>query len=238
MKSIYLLVVTGLMHICMSSCSSSETDDSLVISIMEDVTEKDYKTRPHSQTIINDLHLTDNPWRSVTFRYTTVSELDYNRQEEVSLIQENRLVGNSYLRKKKIKEYTSDISSIIEQTRTPVEQSQSAIFLPIIRELRQLAQMSANTKELYVFSDLKENDSEWFSFYRSSNLQSLKNYPDEVVELFLAQIPEGASFDNVSLHIIYEPLNADDNQEFRLMVKLYQNIFDSLNVPLSFSANM
>jgi hypothetical protein len=205
---------------------------------MEDRTETHFKMRPKFENISEHLAMENNLWRGTIFRYTTVSEIDYNQQKEVVLQAENEITGNSYLRKKKIQNFKNEIEGILEYPRDSLEQKQSAIFLPVIQELIHLSGMEGSAKELIVYSDLKENDSEWFSFYRSSNLKTLQKSPEKAVELFLSKVPDEAKFNGVSLHIIYEPIDSQDNKEFRLMIKLYQQVFKKLGVPFIISANL
>jgi hypothetical protein len=238
MKTIFTLMVTELMLLSISSCNPFETQDTKVTSVMEDRTETHFKIRPKSEDISAHLGMENNPWRGTIFRFTTVSEIDYNQQTEVVLEPENKITGNSYLRKKKIQDFKNEITGILNYTRDSLEQKQSAIFLPVIRELIHLSEMEGAAKELILYSDLKENDSEWFSFYRSSNLKTLQENPDKAVELFLSKVPDGTKFNGVSLHIIYEPLDSQDNKEFRLMINIYQRVFNKLGVPFKISANL
>lgn len=238
MKRISILVATELILLSISSCTHFETEDTKILSVMEDRTEAHFKIRPKSEDISAHLALENNLWRGTTFRYTTVTEIDYNQQKEVVLQPENEITGNSYLRKKKVQNFKNEITGILDYPRDSLEQKQSAIFLPLIRELIHLSEMEGSTKELIVYSDLKENDSDWFSFYRSSNLKTLQKNPDKAVELFLSKVPDGAEFNGVSLHIIYEPLDSQDNKEFRLMIKLYQQVFKKLGIPFKISANL
>ncbi len=238
MKNIFILVVTELILLSISSCNPFETQDTKVISVMEDRTETHFKMRPKSEDISAHLAMEDNLWKGTIFRFTTVSEIDYNQQTEVVLQPENKITGNSYLRKKKIQDFKNQITGILNYPRDSLEQKQSAIFLPVIRELIHLSEMEGSVKELIVYSDLKENDSDWFSFYRSSNLKTLQKNPDKAVELFLSKVPDGTKFNRVSLHIIYEPLDSQDNKEFRLMIKIYQQVFNKLEIPFEISANL
>ena len=205
---------------------------------MEDTTERNFKRQPQYQSVIKHIGLNDNIWRGLIFRYTTLSDIDFNERKETQLSPEHKLTGNSYLRKKDVKSLQDEIANILEYPRDSIERKQSAIFVPIIRELDYLSSIEGSKKELLLYSDLKENDSEWFTFYRKTNFEKLQKVPDEVVETFLSQIPEGSNFDGVSIRIIYEPLNSEDNKEFRLMEGLYRKVFARLNVPISFSANL
>lgn len=238
MKRISILVATELILLSISSCAHFEPQDTRILSVMEDQTEVHFKIRPKSEDISAHLALENNLWRGTIFRYTTVTEIDYNQQKVAVLQPENEITGNSYLRKKEIQNFQNEVTSILEYSRDSLEQKQSAIFLPLIRELIHLSEMEGSTKELILYSDLKENDSDWFSFYRSSNLRTLQKNPDKAVELFLSKVPKGAKFNGVSLHIIYEPIDSQDNKEFRLMIKLYQQVFEQLEIPFKISANL
>lgn len=237
MKNLIILVVTELVLLCISSCNPSETDNSRIYSVIKDRTEHDFKATPKADDILNHIHIENDLWGGTILRYTTVSEIDYNQQRELSLLAENKFTGNSYLRKKKVQDFKNEVSQLLEHSVDSVNQSKSSIFLPVIRELDHLSQMGGAKKELILFSDLKENDS-WFSFYNPSDLKSLQSEKEKIAKLFLSQIPKDARIKDVSIIIIYEPLDASDNQEFRLMVDLYQTIFKKLGVPISFSANL
>ncbi len=232
-----IIVVTELMLLSISSCNPFETDNSHIYSVMKDRTEHDFKASPQADDILNHIHIENDIWRGTIFRYTTVSEIDYNQQRELNLQSENEYTGNSYLRKKKVRDFKNEISQLLEHSANSVNQSKSSVFLPLIRELDHLSQMEGSKRELILFSDLKENNS-WFSFYNPSDLKSLQNQKEKIVKLFLSQIPQDARIKDVSLIIIYEPLDANDNQEFRLMVDLYQSIFKKLAVPMTVKANL
>lgn len=237
MKNLIILVVTELMLFGISSCNPFETDNSRIYSVMKDRTEHDFKASPQANDILNHIHIENDLWGGTIFRYTTVSEIDYNQQRELNLPSENEYTGNSYLRKKKVRDFKNEVSELFEPSANSVNQSQSSIFLPVIRELDHLSQMAGAKRELILFSDLKENDS-WFSFYKPSDLKSLQSDKEKIVTLFLSQIPKDARIMDVSLIIIYEPSDANDNQEFRLMVDLYQTIFKKLDVPMTVKANL
>lgn len=236
MKNLIILVVTELMLLCISSCNPSETDNTRIYSVIKDRTEHDFKANPQAEGILNHIHIENDLWGGTIFRYTTVSEIDYNQQRELSLLPENKYTSNSYLRKKKVRDFKNEVSQLIEPSADSVNQSQSSIFLPVIRELDHLSQMEGVKKELILFSDLKENS--WFSFYNLTDLKNLQNEKEKIVKLFLSQIPKDTEIKDVSLIIIYEPLDANDNQEFRLIVDLYQTIFKKLDVPMTVKANL
>jgi hypothetical protein len=237
MKNQIILVATELMLLCISSCNLSETNNTHIYSVIEDITEHNFKTRPQAEDLLEYINIDEGLWGSTRLRYTTVSEIDYNQRKELILSPENKYTGNSYLRKKEVQSFKNEVAHILENSTDSIAQTQSSIFLPIIRELDQLSLMRGAKRELIVFSDLKENDL-WFSFYNPSDLKSLENDMEKIGMLFLSKIPKDVRIKDVSLTIIYEPLDANDNQEFRLMVDLYKHIFKKLDVPISFSANL
>lgn len=237
MKNLIILVVTELMLLCISSCNPSETDNTRIYSVIEDRTERNFKMSPQAEDILNYIQIENDLWGGTILRYTTVSEIDYNQQRELNLPSENEYTGNSYLRKKKVRDFKNEALQLFEHSKDSANQSRSSIFLPVIRELDHLSRIKGAKKELILFSDLKENDS-WFSFYNPSDIKALEKDSEKIAKLFLSKVPQDARIKDVSLTIIYEPLNANDNQEFRLMVDLYKHIFKKLDVPISFSANL
>src|SRR5690554_3117262 len=98
MKNLIILVVTELMLFCISSCNPSETDNTRIYSVIEDITEHSFKTRPQAEALLKYINIDGNLWRSTILRYTTVSEIDYNQRKELILSPDDKYTGNSYLR--------------------------------------------------------------------------------------------------------------------------------------------
>lgn len=242
MKTITLSIITGLMFI-LSSCndffSKNESGkDALIVSVLEDVTEPDFIASPDPHVVISRFGLDDNKWKSAHFRYSTISQLDYNPREDIVLPSKNDLMENSLLRNKEVSNFKNQIIEVLSREQeTSFPQTNSSIFVPILRELQALSNLEADRKELVVLSDLKEN-STVYSWYAQRDYQILETDLERVVEIFLQHVPPNFAVNGVSLQIIYIPKDAKDNIEFLKLVEVYKEVFKRLDIPITISANM
>lgn len=239
MKNIILFLAFELLLLSTSSCSNSNNIEKVnYFSILEDLTEDNFKATPNSQDVIDYISIDKNKWQGYEIRYSSLTELDLNNLKYVSIDSEKKITGNDYLRKHKIEVFKDSIRSILNKETDTIADTESNIFFPILNELNTLSQLKGEQKELIVFSDLKDNDTEWFSFYNRDDFKLLKDNPEKVIQMYLNYVPENYSFSNVKLHIIYHPFDAKDNHEFRLMRVIYKEVFEKLGVSITFSANL
>mgnify|MGYP001446102737 CR=1 FL=1 len=222
---------------CEDFNKGSSKYETMVMSVLEDITEPDFIASPDPNIIIDRFDLGNDIWKSAHFRYRKISQLDYTPLDEIVLPLGNELFENSLLRNKKVSSFKNRIIEVVTKEKDTFLQTHSSIFNPILRELQALSKLTADRKELIVFSDLKEN-SNFYSWYLSRDYKILNENPDLVVEKFLQQVPQDFDVSGVSLQIIYIPYDAKDNQEFMKLVKVYKEVFRRLKIPLTISANM
>lgn len=209
-----------------------------IISVLEDKTEANFAVVPTPETILSLYHLEDNIWKSVIFRYGSITSLENNHRKQVSLQSEQSLFGNELQRKQDVVNFTAEIASILEESKDTISYKFSAIWLPVVEEIKSLQRVTNATTTLYLYSDLRENTNHWFSTYNRSDVTRLKTDMESVVQLFLDKATGIIPSENISLVVIYTPKNEKEDQSFNQLKKLYQSVFDQLGISISFTTNI
>ncbi len=228
-------MVLGLM---ISACTSISVRKGTTISILEDVTETDFVSRPNAQSIQSLFNLDKEPWSSVKFRHGIISSLIHNKRFDISLNGENALFGNELIRISKIKSFKASVDSILSLSYSDKPHNSSSIFTPIVDELKILQKDSLSSTRLYVFSDLQENNSEWFSVHQYNDFKLLKTNPEKVKDLFLEHTSGLIQASNIKIIVVYQPQTIKQDKVFALMRKVYTLVFDELGIDIEFIAHL
>lgn len=230
-----ILLVIGL---TVSACTNSE-QTGVTISVLEDVTETDFVARPKVKSIISDFEFDTYPWRCTTFRYGTMNSLVHNRRLELSLDGGTALTGNQFERDAEIAEFEKGIDSVLSVPRDDKAYRYSSIWKPIVEELMVLQKDTLNQITLNVYSDLQENNEDWFSVHRYKDLRLLQSSPDKVKDLFLEQAKDIVKNpSNIRVVVVYEPQTMKEDKRFRQMRQVYSSVFEELGVPIEFTAHL
>lgn len=226
-------MVLGLtMLACTNTDSSSKT-----ISILEDVTETDFKLQPTSEAIVNLLNLEDDIWQGIAFRYGSISSLIHNRRYESELKESNALLGNEIQREAEVEVFKTELDSLLNSTPPEKEYKYSSIWIPLVKEITHLQNKRGGT--IYLFSDLQENNQEWFSVHRPNDVKKLKQSPLAVKDLFIshaASVKTNSS--NVTVVVVYQPKSIEEDRNYLLMQELYQAVFKELDIDISFTSHI
>lgn len=228
-----LLII--LMFAGLSSCTST-VEEREVYSVLYDTTDTLLAT-PKA----NDLwDFTDgnNGNKHLTVRYATLSDVDMNVVKQLKRPPAvSGLFANAVQEKKRLERFKQEFDSLFDYTDS-IGASHSAIFKPILSELSHLSRLpNTQTKHLIVYSNLMEN-SDWLSYYTTVDLLQLRHKSDELIQRYEKQIPIDGVYSGVSLHIIYKPTDFNDNTRFSKLRMIYQEVFEKLGVPVTFSANL
>lgn len=92
---------------------------------------------------------------------------------------------------------------------------------------------------LYLFSDLQENNPDWFSLLKYEDAIELKRNMESVVKRFVSRadgIRKGSK--NIKVVVVYQPHNIKEDAAFSKMKQLYSAIFKALGISIEFIANM
>lgn len=215
---------------CKETTKSTE-----LFSIMVDVTDS-HIAKPNASELLAVMQL-DKTDKQVKIRYTTLSDVDYNKVEILNYTPHGKgLLGNAVMTKRKRVRFEKKLAHILSKNDSVVVADYSTIFQPIIRELRYMSKQVADKKQVFVFSNLMEN-SDLASFYATRDYLKLLKNQQSLVKRFLATVPK---FDTqgLHLHIIYIPHSQKDNVQFKALEKLYCELFKNLDIPITFSANV
>lgn len=231
MKTITLfLLAIGIM-----SCEPQEASN-INISVMEDITERDFKLSPSSESILPLYDFNNDMWKGAKFRYSVLSSINFNEQYNCSLPSETSLLGNEPQRKHLVKSFKNNVRFILDSSQHQNTESYSAIWEPIVKEMKSL-QGKEISYTLYIYSDLLENSS-WFSFYRKKDQRKLENRPKEIVELYLNKANGIKKHSHLKVIVMYQPRSVKEDADYQIMVSLYQQVFDKLELPISFKTNL
>ena len=229
----YLFILT----IVLVSCSDASRSKR-VISILEDKTEDDFLVVVNPEAILNITGLKEDKWQGIILRYQTITNVSYNHVKVVSLPVASEVWGNEFKREEQITRFKQHAGEMLsDSTRTG--HHHSAIFKPLIKEIIHLQRDTISNTRLYLISDLQENTPDFFSVYNPYDLKKLKTKPEKVQELFLAQTTGvNRSMNHIEVVVVYEPTTVLEDQHFAMMVTLYQAVFKTLNIPISFQSNI
>ncbi len=228
-KYIYTLVL-GLM---LSACTADKKQT--IISVLEDVTEADFLVTPHMSTILPQFHLDKDKWQAVEFRYGSISSLIHNKRVSYKLMSENALFANDIERKAKIKQFKQDVSEALKKNTYTEAHRYSAIWTPLMDEIRALQNIPKSNATLYLYSDLQENNSSWFSIHKYNDLMLLERNTQKVAERFLSEtegIKKGNK--NITVIVVYQPRTMKEDIAFSKMKKLYTIVFKELGISIAF----
>ncbi|WP_299884263.1 hypothetical protein [uncultured Lacinutrix sp.] len=231
---IYILVI----GLTMSACTNSE-QTGITISVLEDVTETDFVAKPDIEAIQSRFNLEANSWQSATFRYGAISSLVHNKRSEFSLGGGTALMGNQLERDAEIKQFYTKMDATLSQPKDSTVHQYSSIWKPLVEELKHLQKDTISQTTLCVYSDLQENNGDWFSVHRYKDLMLLEKSSEKVKALFLQQasgVIKGSS--NIKVVVVYQPRTIKQDKAFAMMRKLYTAVFGELGIPVAFISNL
>ena len=206
------------------------------ISVISDHTDIFIAT-PKVEEIKSKYNLKNSIWDEGIFRLIDVTDLNINKVQQTKLESENFLLGNKYKRIKKVDSFYSNINTIITNSlNEPIGKDNSAIYIPIVKELNQLSQSNAQTKILFIYSDLMENTNE-ISFYDESTFKNIKNNPEIIRRNFNSQM-KLPKLTGIKIYIIYQPNNTKQDKDFKIVSDFYKSLFESKGASVEITANV
>ena len=227
-----------MLGLTMSACTDSN-EQGTSISVLEDRTEEDFIAKPSSNRIKQKFGLDKDSWKSAIFRHGNISSLIHNERYEISLKGETAMFGNQLERDLEVKQFLSKADSILNSRVVKNDYEYSSIWRPIVEELVYLQRDSISSTTLYIYSDLQENNNEWFSVHRYKDLLQLEKKTNKVKNLFLDKAKAvSKTSSNIKVVVIYQPRTVKEDKAFSLIKTLYVDIFKNLNIPIEFVSNL
>ena len=190
-----------------------------------DVTEK-MLPRPEASVIKTSYGFQDQQlFIGAYFRLKTISEISYGNIFESKIDAVNPMSTNDRQRKAEINAFFWELEASIDSVNSlEMDLVRSSIYLSLIDELNFLVSYSAEEKEMFIYSDLREN-SDFLNTYYGPTLRQLYNKPEAIRNL-LEQKAEMPDLTGISIHIIYQPNagNLESAKVFEQMATLYKNM--------------
>ncbi len=226
-----LLIFAGMLCGCTATEKRTE-----VYSILYDITDP-LLAVPDSDELVSAIDIAD-PDMTLVVRYANLTDVDYNKVRELVRPQrQTGLFANEVSEKKKQRQFKKDIMGLFGESDSFEPASHSSVFLPIISELRYLASLPREHKKyVIIYSNLMEN-SGLISFYRPQGIYLLDHHPEMLLERYMEKTKGLPPIFNIHVQIIFIPRDQAENARFQNIARLYQNVFDQLNIPIVFSAN-
>lgn len=193
--------------------------------VLYDVTEMQI-AKPDADAIIRLSGLDTNMWDGAIFSFAYLTDVSYNRRTSFGLAPGgNRLTSSSFTREREVKKFEDSVRSFIgslayDTTGRP----HSSIYLVLANELNRLAKQP-HSRTLLVYSDLMENDLS-LSFYDKKTFALLQSDPAKIESLLNAKTEFG-DLTGITIHFIYEPENANDDETFRIVSGFYKSLLES-----------
>lgn len=204
-----------------------QSDPHLLQTVHEDIPE-----------IEQALQLHDDPWSAVDFRLVVLTDVAYNRVQELQLLPGDPDEENFIVRRNKAKAFWERVSDLIRaQATTPREEDASIIYLPLVLELERLEQCKTCQRELVVYSDMVEHlgKGRW-SLYSDQLLDSLKRAPDAFEHHFERQRPM-PELDGIKISIVNIPTNSTNSNRVSTIYSWYETLLESKGATVTISGN-
>lgn len=215
--SIVLLLLT------LTSCTS-KIQPSLSLSVMDDYTDK-HIPKPDIDGIQPLIKNTVDKDGSCDFRYTSITDASFNPIYDASIKVKPRF-GNTLEHLSKKRKFYRTIEGFLSSKKDTLQSyPHSSILTPVLRELALLKGSKSDTKILLLYSDLLESSSIYNVYDTYQLRQLLKDY-NKVVEIITNKIEIPKNLNGLTLHIIYYPKNAQDDQLFKEMLKVWRSILE------------
>lgn len=223
---------------CVLNTACIESHKNIQISVLRDVTETDFVAQPTYHGIATQFGLNDNMWHGVQFRYTTISDVQFNNLQSFGIEGEQSLLGNALDRKKTVDEFLHKVKQVLEHDKSYSERGHSSIWVPLTREVVQLQKDPTSEATIYLFSDLIENSEIW-SAYHTKDIKLFDTDFNSVKARFLNEAHAvNRDQGNVKVIVVFQPKGLDDDRTYRKMVRLYTALFQELGITIEFIANL
>ncbi len=234
MKITIWILITAIAVTLIVSCTMQKPPTT-EITVLFDITDTQL-AQPNSDEILGLCNL-QNKWNGVTFRFIDLTDVSYNSMSVARLEAQNEWLSNEMERDKEIKNFKSEVSTIIANKKNDMTgKNNSSIYFPIVNELNSLSNSYAEKKVLIIYSDLMEN-TEALSFYRKEDLSLLKGNPIQVQEK-LEKLTVINSLSGIDVWFIYQPLNNKSDQDFQTVSGFYKRLLESKGAKVTVSANI
>ena len=228
-----ILTLTGITTVFLK-LKSDKQPTITELTVMRDITD----------THVSELKVADivsifnmNKWDGANFRFVDITDVTYNHTYEKKIEPENEWMGNELDRNKKVKQFYSEISQVLDTVKTEsIGKDNSSVYIPIAHELNRLSQSTSQKRILLIYSDLIENTDQ-FSLYSKNNLTLLKTNPKVAQEYFENLTPLN-NLGGIRIFFVFQPTDIDTDEQYKLISGFYKNLFESKGATVEITANI
>lgn len=240
MKKLSAIFKMLVIVLIVSSCTPKPVTNTHV-SLLVDLTGSYQDNVPDvdSDKILQLFHLNDTQ-NYGTFRTDYIADVNYSTVQKVSLRPVASMIEyNEFEREAEVVSFKEKITSMIGNVNgTPRGKPNSAVYIPIAREINRIARTHADRKVVIIYSDLFEN-STFFRFYEPKSLQLLLEKPEEVQRLLEKQQPLAEDLTGVHVYIVYQAPNQEASQAFQLFSnRVYKPMLEERGAEVIIGANL
>lgn len=235
--NIVIFTLLGLTASVLLYSCEAEREYTVSVTVLVDQTEPGFLSQPEAGAIKTMFRSNDSLWQGFHLRLLALSDVDLNPAVQADLPPECQFLSNNYSRKDRVKKFSTDIDSSFEKILSAKPgKINSSIYSPLADELKRLSETKAKQRVLVIYSDLMEH-SALADFYQKKQLQHLKTAPDSVRQELEKRTPLPV-LTGITVHIIYQPRSAAENEQFHIVSEFYKGILEQKGAQVSIGANL
>jgi hypothetical protein len=175
-------------------------------------------------------------WNGAIFRYSTISDVSFNKVIEASILPQNPWFSNTIDRTTQLENFRNEVFKAFASARDTGTKTHSSVYLPVARELKRLSESKSNVRRLFIYSDLMENRPD-LSFYSETQFKMLIEHPDYVLKKFNEWMPL-PSLVGIEVHLIYQPADVTTDKYFRTVSEFYGKMLEAKGAKVIIEANL
>lgn len=175
-------------------------------------------------------------WNGAIFRYSTISDVSFNKVTQASILPENPWLSNTLDRTTQLENFRNEMFKPFSNTGDTGTKMHSSVYLPIARELKRLSESKSEVRRLYIYSDLMENRPD-LSFYKEEQFKMLTEYPEYVLKKFEEWQPL-PTLQGIEVHLIYQPADVSADRYFRVVSEFYGKMLEAKGAKVIIEANI
>jgi hypothetical protein len=204
--------------------------------ILIDVTEP-LEVLPDAEVFKQKFGFQQTLWKGAHVRVRTLTDIVFSNIYEREIAPASSWLSNEQERIAEVNMFFSFIEQSLNSAGVNNDELiQSSIYTSVVYELNYLSSLSASIKELYIFSDLREN-SELLNTYKKSVLARLNSDKEGIRK----QLESSSKLDNltgIKVYIIFQPKDYYSAKPFESLAQIYSEIIEDNGGEVHISNNL
>jgi hypothetical protein len=211
-----------LVTICLllAACNNRSIEYDTVAVAMIDQTDR-RNVEPTAKSLLAPFKLQEDAWQGLEIKLVAITDKDINRTVTVSLPRQDRLTGNTTIRRAKVAHFIEQMRQALISFHNVHSMPRSVIFRAIAKRATELKHEQAKHTLLLVYSDLMEHSN--VSFYNQRSFALLETNPLSV-ERQLVDRPF-TDLSGVNVWLLYAPKTYEENNLYMAAAHFYEHIY-------------